>query len=258
MHPSSSSRLIAAGICAVLFACAPKPPVEKIRTQGETFEQVLDGYAKLYDRQMTSLAGNEVDDLASECYAARDQIRQYDLLEYPQVNAANELEANLVLPHSLSQGLGIVAKVAGKSVSGYQVRLESPVALFLPQSEVDKLWAKPACASKVRRKNTTVALVRGYVFARLTAVVNSETAIAPKVKVFEEDVVSVRYLDNGTWQITDRAAKPYMLLASTQSFGEEGGAITRGEAPAPPALVRPTDQDVQALLRTTGRYGGEQ
>jgi hypothetical protein len=132
------------------------------------------------------------------------------------------------------------------------------VALFLPQSEVDKLWAKPACASKVRRKNTTVALVRGYVFARLTAVVNSETAIAPKVKVFEEDVVSVRYLDNGTWQITDRAAKPYMLLASTQSFGEEGGAITRGEAPAPPALVRPTDQDVQALLRTTGRYGGEQ
>jgi hypothetical protein len=264
-----------------LSACAAKQPGKGVVQSGETFDQVLEGYARLYDREMTTAAGNEkglrvlpmkglklcvgayrplnaVDDLSPDCCAARAQIRQYDMREYPQVDAATELEAGFVLPTSLSQGLGIVAKAAGKSISRYQVRLESPVALYLSQSEVTKLWAKPSCSSKVFKKNTTVALVRGYVYARLTAVVMTDTAVAPKVKVFEEDLFTVRYLDNGSWQISDRAAKPYMWLASTQTFGEESGAISRGEVPAPAVLVRPTEQDVQMLQRTTGRYGGEQ
>jgi len=279
--PLSGRYLLSIGLVTLLSACQGFDTNQKVTPTpaAESFDRVIDDYAKLYDKEFVGVSGNEkgvrvvalkgpalppgsyrplnqVDDLSVDCHASRAQLQQYDLREYPQVDAASLFESNLSLPTSLSKGLGIVANAGGGSAKRYQVKFESPVALFLPQSEVNKLWSKPACSSKVYQKNSTVALVRGYIYARLTAVVQSESNFAPKVQVFNEDTFSVRYAGNGSWQIADRAAKRYMTLVSMQTFTSDG-TISRGEDEPPHTvtLSPPSAKDLQLLEAAPGRYG---
>src|SRR3954447_1859030 len=122
----TTAAIMICSACAPPALTGPKPG--DVATAAESFDQVIDSYAKLYDREMLSVTGDEkgvrvlplrgfklpigayrplkqVDDLSPECYAARDQIRQYELREYPQVDAASVFEANLSLPSTLSKGL---------------------------------------------------------------------------------------------------------------------------------------------------------